>query len=329
MARMTQTTRRMALAGAAAALGVGAWRFFTAPRALTSEERQARHAIPLSRPENGMQVYHLGHSLVGRDMPAFLAQIAAQAGLGEHRYHSQLGWGTSLRTHWEAGEPITGFDDMNHPPAWRDPFEALDSGAYDSLIMTEMVELRDAIRWHDSPRYLARWAARARQGRADIRIYLFESWHGLDVEDGWLERLDRDPPELWEGTLLAQAMAQPDSGTIHIIPTGRVMAALVREVEGQGGMPGMADRRDLFLRDADGELDPIHVGDLGNYLNALVHFSVLYQRPPPIALQALLRADGSDATLPPDALAALMRDICWRVVTGLPATGLPMEGTSL
>ncbi|MCC5991744.1 MAG: hypothetical protein JJT99_04395 [Rhodobacteraceae bacterium] len=325
---MTQTTRRVAMLGAAAALGVGGWRFFTRPRALTPEQLQARHATPLPRPESAMRVYHLGHSLVGRDMPAFLAQIAEHAGLGGHGYNSQLGWGTSLRAHWEASQPITGFDDMNHPPAWRDPFEALDSGSYDSLILTEMVELRDAIRWHDSGRYLARWAARARRGRSDIRLYLFESWHGLDVEDGWLQRLDRDPPKLWEGTLLAQAMAQPDTGAIHIIPTGRVMAALVRAVEGQGGLPGMTDRSDLFLRDADGALDPIHVGDLGNYLNALVHFSVLYHRPAPLPPQSLLRADGSDATLPPDALDALMRDICWRVVTRLPATGLPMEGTS-
>lgn len=316
--------------GAVAAFVSAAYfrRMLTRLDALSAPELAARYSAALAPVDHGMRVYHLGHSLVGRDMPAFLAQIAAQAGLGEHRYHSQLGWGTSLRTHWEAGEPITGFDDMNHPPAWRDPFEALDAGGYDSLILTEMVELRDAIRWHESGRYLARWAARARQGRPDIRIYLFESWHGLDVAEGWLERLDRDPPELWEGTLLAQAMAQPGTGTIHIIPTGRVMAALVRAVEGRGGLPGMADRRDLFLRDANGELDPIHVGDLGNYLNALVHFCVLYQRPPPIALKALLRADGSDATLPPDALDALMRDICWRVVTGLPETGVPMEGTS-
>lgn len=319
-------------AGAGAALVVlaawGGWRYLTAPHALDPDAQAALYRTPLPAPPGGMDVFHLGHSLTGRDMPAMVAQLATAAGIDGHRHHSQLGWGTSLRTHWEAGEPITGFDDMNHPPAWRDPFEALDAGGYDSLILTEMVELRDAIRWHESGRYLARWAARARQGRPDIRIYLFESWHGLDVAEGWLERLDRDPPELWEGTLLAQAMAQPGTGTIHIIPTGRVMAALVRAVEGRGGLPGMADRRDLFLRDANGELDPIHVGDLGNYLNALVHFCVLYQRPPPIALKALLRADGSDATLPPDALDALMRDICWRVVTGLPETGVPMEGTS-
>jgi hypothetical protein len=43
--------------------------------------------------------------------------------------------------------------------------EALDSGAYDTVILTEKVEIRDAIRRHDSARHLARWAARARVAR--------------------------------------------------------------------------------------------------------------------------------------------------------------------
>ena len=46
---------------------------------------------PLPPPADPLATYHLGHSLVGRDMPAMLAQMAG------HDHASQLGWGASLR----------------------------------------------------------------------------------------------------------------------------------------------------------------------------------------------------------------------------------------
>jgi hypothetical protein len=45
---------------------------------------------PLPAPKGPLKTYHLGHSLVGRDMPAMLAQLAG------HEYHSQLGWSKAL-----------------------------------------------------------------------------------------------------------------------------------------------------------------------------------------------------------------------------------------
>ena len=53
--------------------------------------------------------YYLGHSLIGPDIPAFVMQLAQAAGDTGAFYHSQLGWGASLRTHWEPDEPIPGF----------------------------------------------------------------------------------------------------------------------------------------------------------------------------------------------------------------------------
>lgn len=269
-----------------------------------------------------MQVYHLGHSLKGQDIPAFIQQLAHAMGFDAHGHRLQLGWGASLRDHWQGGSSLAGFAEMNTTPAWADPREALGTGRVDALIVTEMVELKDAIRWHESSAYLARWATFARAARPNIRMYLYESWHDLTTPEGWLERLDTDPATLWEGTILSQAMAEPDTGTIYVIPAGRIMAALVRAVENAGGVDGMRDRTDLFARNPDGSLDTIHINDLGAYLVALAHVAVLYHHDPRGLPYALLRADGTPATAPSETLARLMQDIVWQVVQDLPVTGL-------
>ena len=71
------------------------------------------------------------------------------------------------------------------------------------------------------------------------------------------------------------------------------MARFVRALAERGGVDGLASERDLFRRDADGDLDPIHVNDLGAYLVALTHYAVLYQRTPVGLPRALRRADGT------------------------------------
>ena len=166
---------------------------------LSPEAFAQRYATALPAPTGPLSTYHLGHSLVGRDMPAMLAQLAG------HTYASQIGWGASLKDHWQGRVP--GLAEENRAPAFRPAAGAIDSGAYGAVILTEMVELRDAIRWHDSAAYLAGWAARARNANPDTRIYLFETWHRLDDPQGWLARLDADLARHWEGDLLRPAMA--------------------------------------------------------------------------------------------------------------------------
>ena len=305
--------------GVAAAAALTLWRLFAPPAALDDAALAARFAQPLPPPGQALAVYHLGHSLVGRDMPAMVGQLAAAAGFPGHDYHSQLGWGASLAQHW-AGE-VPGFAEENAHPAHRPARAAIASGSYDAVVLTEMVELRDAIRWHDSPRALADWARAARAGRPDVRIYLYETWHRLDDPEGWLERLEADLPRLWEGVLLRQAMARDGVGTIHLIPAGQALAAAVRAAEA-GELPGIAGREEFFHREPDGTLDQIHAGDLGQYVVALTHFAVLYGRSPEGLPAALTRADGSPMQAPgPEAAAALQR-IVWDTVRRLQATGV-------
>lgn len=281
----------------------------------------AAYAAPLPAPEGALRVFHLGHSLVGRDMPAMLAQLSPEG----HAYESQLGWGTSLNEHWQGADAINGFEEENDHPRHREAREAIGSGDYDAVVMTEMVELKDAIRYHHSARALHRWADLARAGSPDTRIFLYETWHHLDDPDGWLQRIDNDLPTLWERQLILPELALADASErpIYLIPAGQVMAAFVRQVEEAGGIGNVADRESLFARAADGTVDTIHVNDLGAYLVALTHYAVLYQNSPVGLPHELRRADGTPADAPDAAAARAMQETVWEIVQAQQKTGVP------
>ncbi len=279
-------------------------------------------APPLAKPKRGLAVFHLGHSLVGRDMPAMLEQLAHAAGFAEHFHESQLGWGASLRHHWEPDLTIPGFAEENAHPRFRPARAALASGAYDAVILTEMVELRDAIRWHDSSRYMPLWVEAARKARPETRVYLYITWHDLAHPEGWLARLERDPEALWQPYLLAPVWALPALGPLHAVPVADVLAELTRILAAKQGPEGLRRIEDLFLRREDGSLDTIHFNDWGNYLVALVHFAVLYHRSPEGLPYALHRADGSPAEPVPAAVAQFLQRLVWEVVRHHPLTGI-------
>jgi hypothetical protein len=247
--------------------------------------------------------------------------LAHAAGFSEHGHASQLGWGASLDQHRQGAEAIPGFAEENahdhHAPAT----EALASGRYDAVVLTEMVEIRDAIRYHDSAAALAHWAQAARAGNPDARVYLYETWHRLDDPEGWLDRIDADFTRAWQDELMRVAMAAPGVGTIHVIPGGQVLAAVTRAMEA-GQVPGLTGREALFARDAAGAVDPIHLNDLGAYLIALTHFAVLYHQSPEGLPGALLRADGQAATPVPDAALVPLQRLVWQVVTRYALTGV-------
>lgn len=275
----------------------------------------ALYAPGLAAPVAPLRVFHLGHSLVGRDMPAMLAQLAGQG----HAYESQLGWGTSLREHWEPELQINGFDNENAHPRFRAAHEAIDSGEYDAVVLTEMVEIKDAIRYHRSADYLQRWADGAWAANTATRVYLYETWHSTDEPEGWLERIDRDLSQYWEGRILYPALGGTEERAIYVIPAGQVMARFARELARRGGIGSVLTTDELFS-------DEIHLSDLGIYLVALTHYAVLYHRSPVGLPYRLKRADGTDALAPDQEAARAMQEIVWEVVTSYPKTGVSGDG---
>lgn len=301
----------LAAAGLGGALWRGAGRSGAAP-----EKARAFYASPLAPPEEPLRVYHLGHSLVGRDMPAMLAQLVG----GEYDYSKQTGWGTSLKEHWEPDLPINGYEASNDHPRHRPAKEALASGMFNAVVLTEMVEIRDARRYHGSADYLARWTELARRGNPDCRVYLYETWHHTDDPEGWLARIDGDLDRHWLGGLAHPVLAR--DLPIHLIPGGQVMAAATRAIEEGEGLPGLRSRDDLLARRADGTPDTIHLNDAGAYLMALTHYAVLTHRSPVGLPHRLRRADGSPAATPSAEAVRALQQIVARVVLHHPETGV-------
>ena len=285
--------------------------FVRDPAPLDAQTFSALYTSPAPVPGGQRQIFHIGHSLVGRDMPAMLAQLAGEG----HGYASQLGWGATLKSHWDPDEPINGFDQENDHPAYRDAHEAVESGDYDALVVTEMVEIKDAIQYFDSPVHLGNWAQKAPQN--NLPVYLYETWHQLDDEAGWLNRIDQDRTAQWEDRVMRPALARMETPQpIYVIPGGQVMAAVSRYLTENGPVGPLTSHEDLFR-------DKIHFNDFGAYLMALTHYAVLYQRSPIRLPHTLTRADGTPADdIGPEAALA-MQQIVWDVVAGSPMTGVP------
>ncbi|MEO0929941.1 MAG: hypothetical protein AAFY14_04740 [Pseudomonadota bacterium] len=278
---------------------------------LDADSFNALYISPAPMPDGQRQVFHIGHSLVGRDMPAMLAQLAGDG----HGYASQLGWGATLKSHWDPNEPINGFDTENNHPAYRDAHEAVESGDYDALIVTEMVEIKDAIRYFDSPVHLGNWTKKATEN--GLPVYLYETWHPLDDEEGWLLRIDRDRTVYWEDGIMRPALARLDTPKpIYVIPGGQVLAAFSRYLAENGPVGSISSHDDLFS-------DNIHFNDYGAYLVALTHYAVLYQQSPIGLPHTMKRADGTAADDVGAEAAAAMQQIVWDVVMQSPMTGIP------
>ncbi|MEN8894240.1 hypothetical protein [Planktotalea arctica] len=282
----------------------------------------ALYEVPLNAPKNGLRVFHLGHSLVNRNMPDMIRQMAEQRGI-THGYESQIGWGTPLKSHWEPSEEIFGFEKENAHPRYRDVTQALRSADYDAFVMTEMVEIRDAIKYFDSAEYAHKFASLAREGRSDVRVYLYETWHNVDDPEGWRTRLEQDRTRYWEDGILRPALAYDTPPLpIYVIPVGQVLAEVARRIEA-GTLEGLSTAEALFAKNEDGTLDTIHVDHLGNYIAALTHYAVLYHQSPVGLGYSVNLYDENDlfSVLSP-LLAQQLQQIVWDVVRLDPMTGV-------
>lgn len=300
--------------------GMGTFSRFFAPEPLELDQFNALYDTPAPAPKGALNIFHIGHSLVGQDMPAMLMQMAdASIGPG-HDYRTQAGWGTFMKAHWDPDVPINGFEEGNSHAFYRDAREAVHSGTLDALVITEAVEIRDSIKYMESPHMLHNWADAAWSAKTDTKVYFYETWHHLTDPEGWLERLDRDLGLYWEGQILRPALnMQEEQQTglrpIYVIPGGQVMAKVTRAIEGSDGVGSLKTRQDLFK-------DAIHFNDYGAYLMALTHYAVLYQRSPIGLPHQLNKADGTPAQSPGPEAAALMQELVWEVVTSYAPTGV-------
>lgn len=207
----------------------------------------------------------------------------------------------------------------DHAPEGEDPDirDPKRMANFDVLVVTERVSLSHTVPYHRSSEMALRWAEHAwRYGSdgAGARSILYATW--VDITSGpnypnpykdpeghipFRERLPREMA-LWE-EILSYVNARLSDGMppMEMIPGPLIMAAAYDDIQ-DGKAPGLESFPELFS-------DDIHLGDKGNYLIALAHFAVIYNKDP-----RGLPANIPPRTGPDQAQAEWMQDLVWRVL---------------
>jgi hypothetical protein len=264
----------------------------------------------LAPPVESARVFFIGHSLIGFEMPAMMQGVAESLG-AEMRWDAQIGIGASLQVNWEDHEGAQGLDAR----------EALPTGRYDVVVMTEAVRLDDMIRYRDPPRYGALFDDLALRSRPDARVLFFETWHDRDEVRRtvgprqvatWRAYLDEDRPR-WEAIVDGIERARPGP-TIDIIPGGQAFARLYDAIHA-GEVPGVSSEAALFR-------DAIHPNLLGRYFVALVSFAAVFRRSPVGATNLGRDREGGVLIEVPAPTARALQRVAWEAVLAYPRSGV-------
>jgi hypothetical protein len=284
-------------------------RFFPPPR-LSPTAATGAPATPIQR----AKVLFVGHSLINREMPAMLRDIAASRGC-ELSFDVELRSGAILKLGWAGQLPIDGVRAR----------EALATGGYDTLVLTEAVDLDDMLRWMQSAEYAGRYQQLAVSHNPAMRVFLYETWHDRELvrhtwygaarTERWRAFLDEDLGK-WE-SIATGAAAHAGQPRMSIVPGGQALARLTDAIAA-GAVPGIASEQVLF---ADG----IHLAPLGNYFIALVQFAAIHRQTPVGATNTPRDANGARQEFPAAAAAAMQR-IAWDAVANYAWSGVHSGG---
>jgi hypothetical protein len=263
-------------------------------------------------------VLFIGHSLVNFHMPAMLESVAHSLGV-VHRHAAQIRDGGCLQVNWNEPDDAMGVNAR----------EALLTGDWDVVVMTEAVDLDDMIRWMEPAEYGARFHALAQRANPGARTFMYETWHDRTLERSgllgcgrrgdWRRYLDDDLGK-WErivADINARHASTANRGpSMRMIPGGQAMARVVDDIR--------AHRAPKTLTETDLFSDDIHLSALGNYYVALVHFAAVYRRSPQGATRTPTDADGRTLSVAGD-VADFMQRTAWQVVSEYAWSGVTAD----
>lgn len=156
-----------------------------------------------------------------------------------------------------------------------------DIANYDLLVLTERVPLLNTMGYHNSAEEALRWVRHAWENGAQTVLYA--TWitrdtgpgSGDDTAEGHMpfrERLQVEQDRWLEIRDHVNSHRPDGMPEMRMIPGPRLMTALYDAISA-GQAPGLASIDALFH-------DDIHVNDLGAYVMALAHYTVIYDRSP-------------------------------------------------
>ncbi len=140
-------------------------------------------------PRKSISVYWVGHSLIEGTSKTVEGDISLVKLMGTFARSSKLFysddeqtlWGTSLSAHWN-GKPHNYSRDAQKMVSKREFFQEK-AKKYDTLVATELLPIRFAHKKEYSSYYLQQFYCTLMNANPDARVYLYESWKGLQMPD--------------------------------------------------------------------------------------------------------------------------------------------------
>ena len=272
----------------------------------------AAGAGPAERPFN-LRMVMSGHSLtdpIPHPLEILVRAAGGQKSLGMKIDRSTIP-GSPAEMRWQTNpiEPVDARRDIAN---------------YDVLVLTERVQVRATLQWHNADKIALKWFEHAwkhgRGGKGAETVY-YASWISLDsgkpsewdnTEDQKIpfrKRLDVEMTAWQSIADFVNANRPQGSPRMRVIPGPKIMAAVYDAIQA-GTAPGLSQMQELFE-------DDIHVNAKGAFLIALAHYAVIYGRDPR-EIPGLRGEPG----WPSAAQQTWMKDIVWTVVSAYPDSGL-------
>lgn len=246
-------------------------------------------------------ILFVGHSLFGPTNPQMLNEL-----LPDTPVAAQIINGAPLKYNW-----------TNAADAEFNARDALPSGRYNVVILTEAIPLAEHLEWSRPAEHAGLFHALATGADPRARVFLQETWHSLHSGTGrevahddeahipWRERLDRDLPR-WQGIVDAvNAARAPGSTAMALMPAGQAMARLHDEIAA-GTVPGLDGIGAVFS-------DDIHLTETGHYFQTMLQYGVVTGQSPVGLGRELYDRWGGAYDTPDAALARRLQEIAWEV----------------
>lgn len=267
------------------------------------------------------KTFYIGHSLINLNVPAMTHSLSLDEGITNDDYKYQIGNGANLWYQWDTtlgNEQGTPYQD------------ALPTGTYDNLIITEAVPLKGHIEWSYTYIYANNFFEFAYDYNADTKMYIYETWHCInsgkpegcafdpDEHLDWRQRLD-DDLDLWEG-IADNVLAENPGFDVNLIPGGQGMAKLYDAIQA-GSIPGKTEISQFYS-------DDIHLTNEGNYYISCIMFACIYETTPVGLTNQLKDEWGSLYPAIEPVLALRLQELAWETVCGYERSGVECSSSN-
>lgn len=262
----------------------------------------------------GLNVYHIGHSLVNHMMPDMLNDVAVDAGFAhaynKHRVSSP--YSPTLSFKWQ--NPLIEGDGDSLS------FDELPTGTYDILVLTEGLPLD--IEADNTSLYAGNFYDLAVDANPTMQVYLYETWYRNQWPDlpTW-----RAQTAAWRAQwqqVVEDVNAERVGPDMFLVPAGAALIELYDQLESDPSFPELTSFLELFRDAPGGGIDQIHLNELGRYFIALVHYATFYRESPVGLTFETISREGDPFPAPSAALALRMQEIAWQVVSEEPLSGV-------